>query len=119
MGGRVGVRVGIMVAVLRAVLASMGFCHPALNLSPYPSSYPHTNTDPIDNCNPEHKSTDIACGLLFPYALCKMVLVREGEMALTWYGDQPEVLPPLLPLSSPGRLGLGLGLTDSDPNSPG
>lgn len=34
-----------------------------------------------------------AC-LLCPYAFCKMVLVPKGNVALTWYGDEPKVYGP-------------------------
>ena len=37
----------------------------------------------------------IACMLCLPYAVCcKMALVREGEVGLTWHGQEPELLGP-------------------------
>ena len=32
--------------------------------------------------------------LLGPYALCRQVLIRDGELGLTWWGDRPELLLP-------------------------
>jgi len=37
--------------------------------------------------------TPLAC-LLCPYAFCNMVLVPQGNVALTWYGDTPLVYGP-------------------------
>lgn len=40
-------------------------------------------------------ANQIACCLCLPYAVCcKMVLIRDGEIGLTWHGQKPEVLGP-------------------------
>lgn len=38
-----------------------------------------------------HSCMSILC---CPYALCNMVLVNEGQIALTWNNGSPEILPP-------------------------
>eukprot|EP00470_Lotharella_oceanica_P015486 CAMPEP_0170189180 /NCGR_PEP_ID=MMETSP0040_2-20121228/46199_1 /TAXON_ID=641309 /ORGANISM="Lotharella oceanica, Strain CCMP622" /LENGTH=502 /DNA_ID=CAMNT_0010436669 /DNA_START=39 /DNA_END=1547 /DNA_ORIENTATION=- len=37
----------------------------------------------------------ICCCLCLPYALCcKMVLIRQGQIGLTWHGDEPRIIGP-------------------------
>lgn len=38
-----------------------------------------------------HMLMSVLCNV---YSLCRMVLVREGQIALTWNGGSPEILPP-------------------------
>eukprot|EP00742_Colponemidia_sp_Colp-10_P006953 GILJ01007462.1.p1 GENE.GILJ01007462.1~~GILJ01007462.1.p1 ORF type:complete len:518 (-),score=65.61 GILJ01007462.1:1629-3182(-) len=55
---------------------------------------PHAKIDMV-TWNPVQRMIRKAAVLaLLPWAFCRMELVREGELALTWNGDKPEVLGP-------------------------